>query len=78
MRYSRSGMKKNDAKLTMVNILGNPRYKGKHIVVVRNKVFASKTGRQASKVLDRLEKKYPRETPAITYIPKEDTLILWL
>lgn len=62
----------------MLSILNNPKYRGKHVVVIQGKVFSAKTGKQANELLDRLEKKYPDETPAITYIPKTDTLILWL
>ena len=62
----------------MVSIMSNPKYKGKHIIVIKGKVFTAKTGREANLLLDKLEKQYPNETPAITYIPKEDTLILWL
>ncbi len=71
-------MAKTKNTATMLNILGNPKYKGKHIIVISNKVFTAKTGKQANKLLDKLEKKYPDETPAITYVPKTDTLILWL
>lgn len=62
----------------MLTILNNPRYRGKHIVVIQGKVYTANSGLQANRLLDRLEKKYPAETPAITYIPKTDTLILWL
>lgn len=61
----------------MINIMSNPRYKGKHIVVIKGKVFTAKTGKEANSLIDKLEKMYPHETPAFTYIPKEDTLILW-
>jgi len=71
-------MKKEARKLTMVNIMSNPKYKGKHIIVIAGKVFTAKTGERADKLLDNLEKKYPKEIPAITYIPKADALILWL
>jgi len=71
-------MRKTSSKLTMVNVMSNPAYKGKHIIVIAGKVFTAKTGNQANKILDRLEKKYPNEIPAITYIPKADALILWL
>jgi len=71
-------MKKQTAKITMINIMNNPTYKGKHVIVIAGKVFTAKTGKAADKLLDKLEKKYPRETPAITYIPKADALILWL
>lgn len=62
----------------MLTILNNPRYRGSHVIVVAGKVYTTKTGAQANRLLDRLEKQYPSETPAITYIPKADTLILWL
>ena len=65
-------------KINMIQIMGNPKYRGKHIVVVAGEVFAAKTSKEASKILDKLEKKYPTEIPAMTYIPKADTLILWL
>ena len=71
-------MKKASAKVSMVNIMSNPKYKGRHVIVIAGKIFTAKTGNQASIILDRLEKKYPKEIPAITYIPKADALILWL
>ena len=77
MLYS-INMKKEARKLTMVSIMSNPKYKGKHVIVIAGKVFTAKTGERADKLLDNLEKKYPKEIPAITYIPKADALILWL
>lgn len=71
-------MKKQMGKLTMTKVMSNPSYKGKHVIFVAGKVYTAKTGSEANKILDLLEKKYPKETPAITYIPKADTLILWL
>lgn len=62
----------------MLTILNNPRYRGKHVIVIRQKVYTAGSGAQANRLLDRLEKQYPAETPAITYVPKTDTLILWL
>ena len=70
-------MKKQIKKVTMTNIMSDPAYKGKHVIVIAGKVFTAKTGKAANKILDRVEKKYPKETPALTYIPKADTLILW-
>lgn len=70
-------VKKSQASM-MVSILSNPRYRGRHIVVVKGKVYTARSGREANRILNKLEKKYPDETPALTYIPKEDTLILWL
>lgn len=42
------------------------------------KVFAAKTAQEARKIFDRVTHKYHNQTPAITYIPKADTLILCL
>lgn len=57
--------------------MSNPNYKGKHIIMVKGKVFTAKTGEGASKILEEVRRKYPKEIPAITYIPDADALILW-
>lgn len=69
---------KQRKKITMLQVMSNPRYRGKHIILIANKVFTAKTGSKANQILDALEKKYPNKTPAITYLPKSDTLILCL
>ncbi|MBI5123557.1 hypothetical protein HZA75_06890 [Candidatus Roizmanbacteria bacterium] len=69
---------KNVKKISMIKLMSDPQYQGKHIILIANQVFTAKTGKTANKILDRLEKKYPGEIPALTYIPKADTLILWL
>lgn len=60
----------------MDKIYGNPYYRGKHVVIVAGKVFTAKTGKTATKILKKVRCQYPKETPAITYIPKADALIL--
>lgn len=69
-------MGKNSHKMTMLKIMSNPVYKGKHIIIAAGKVFTAKTGREANKILDMIHDKYPSEIPEITYIPKADSLIL--
>ncbi len=69
-------MKKQSPKLTMIKIMNNPAYKGKHVILIAGKVFTAKTGDEANRILDMTDKKYPKEIPEITYIPKADTLIL--
>lgn len=64
--------------IRQLNILRDPRYRGKHIIMIAGKVFTAKTGKEASKIFDKVTKKYPGKSPTITYIPKEDALILWL
>ncbi len=57
--------------------MSDPKYQGKHVILIANRVYTTTTGTIANKIIDRLEKKYPKEIPAITYIPKADSLILW-
>lgn len=73
---SYSVIMKKQAKDLMANIMGNPRYRGKHVIVVAGKVYTAKTGKLANQIIDRLEKKYPQEIPALTFVPKAETLIL--
>lgn len=65
-------------KIAMEKILNNPRFRGKHVIVVAGKIFTAKTGEKASKILAEVRRKYPKKTPAVTYVPDADTLILWL
>lgn len=70
-------MSKNSNKtVTIEKVLDDPRYKGFHVIVIHGKVFKARTGEEASKILDNVRQKYPKEIPAITYIPDADTLIL--
>lgn len=63
-------------RVVMEKILSNPRFRGKHvIIVVAGKVFTAKTGEKASKILAKVRLKYPKETPAVTYIPDADALV---
>jgi len=58
------------------DIFMDSHYRGKHIVMIAGKIFTAKTGKEASKIFDRVTKRYPGKTPSITYVPKEDALIL--
>lgn len=72
-------MKKNiTTQNLLVEIYQNPRYKGKHIIIMGGKVYATKTGKAKTKLLHELLNKHPKDTPTITYIPKVDSLILIL
>jgi len=64
--------------MTMERVLGSSRYRGYHVIVVGGKVFKAKTGEEASKILDIVRQKYPREITEITYFPDADALILLL
>ena len=67
---------KKEKRICMEKILSNPRFRGKHVIVVAGKVFTAKTGEKASKILAQVRRQYPKETPAVTYIPDADALIL--
>jgi len=73
-------MKKNNPKQDkiMQKVLSNPKYKGKHVIVVADKIFTANTGDGAAQILDKVDKKYPDLTPSIAYIPDADSLILFL
>lgn len=69
-----------DMKKTISNptsrLFSNPKYQGKHIVAIANKVFTADTGEAANELLTKAIKKHPRSTPTITYIPKDQMLVL--
>ncbi len=52
----------------------NRRYRGKHIAIVGDKVVAS--GKSPMEVWQRAKKNYPRSSPVLTYVPKDDSLVL--
>ena len=62
----------------MAKAYRDPKFSGKHVIAIGGKIYATKTGRASSALLEELLKKYPKETPHITYIPAEDILILTL
>lgn len=68
---------KATSKNLISKVYRSPRYKGKHIIIMKGKIYATKTGRASSELLEKLLKKYPKEIPTITYIPAEDSLILF-
>lgn len=63
-------------KVKIEKIWGNSRYAGKHVIVIGGKVYTAKTGKQASRLFDKLTRKYPGEIPSLTYVPKVESLIL--
>lgn len=61
-----------------LKVMSNPKYRGRHLVMIAGKVFAAKTAKEAARIFNEVTKKYSRKTPTITYVPKADTLILCL
>lgn len=66
------------SKVKMSSLFGNPRYRGKHVVLIGGKVFTAKTGEGMSKILEDTRKKYPSEIPEVAYLPKAHSLVLWM
>lgn len=62
----------------MHDFFGNPRYRGKHVILAAGKIYTAKTGEGASVILEEIRKKYPDVTPEIAYIPKAHSLTLWV
>jgi len=73
MKKPPDGMTKLLRRLT-----ANPRYRGKHLIVVKGKVFVARSASDAPRLFDRVTRAHRRTTPALLYIPKADALILWL
>lgn len=65
-------------KTTMMDIFKNSKFRGKHVVLVGGKVFTAKTGEGATEILQKVRIKYPNQTPEIAYLPKAQSLILWM
>lgn len=65
-------------KVTMQKVFGNPRYRGKHVILAAGKIYTAKTGEGAAKILKDLRKNNPNVTPEVAYLPKAHSLILWM
>jgi hypothetical protein len=64
--------------LDTLKVMSDPKYRGRHLVMIAGKVFAAKSAKEAARIFNKVTKKYSRQIPTITYIPKADTLILWI
>lgn len=62
----------------MVDVFRNPRYRGKHVILVGGKIYTAKTGEGVEEILKKLEKTHPKEIPEVAYLPKARSLILWM
>lgn len=64
------------SKKMIEKIFATAKYAGKHVVMIGGKIFTAKTGEEASRLFNELTKRYKDQPPILTYVPKEDTLIL--
>ncbi|KKQ75956.1 MAG: hypothetical protein US96_C0001G0032 [Candidatus Woesebacteria bacterium GW2011_GWB1_38_5b] len=65
-------------KVSMNDVFGNPRYRGKHVILAAGKIYTAKTGEGAAKILKDIRKNNPDVTPEVAYLPKAHSLILWM
>lgn len=69
--------KTQNLKLSQKVLFSNwDKYRGKHVLVVGEKIYSAKTGDKALGLLKKIEAKDPSVSPLLAYIPKSDALIL--
>ncbi len=61
---------KAKAKISMMDVFKNPRYRGKHVVLAAGKIYTAKTGDGAAEILKKLKKIRPNVIPEVAYLPK--------
>src|SRR2546428_3099981 len=59
-------------------VLASRSYRGKHGILLRGKVYAPASGRELTRLFDRLVKEHPGDTPHLAYVPAAQTLVLLL
>ncbi len=57
------------------SLFSNPKYQGKHVLMVKRNVYAVKTAREASQLFDKLLKD-TGTIPSVTFVPKAQLLTL--
>ena len=70
--------KANGIPQLLRRLTANPRYRGKHVIVVEGEVFVARSAADASRLFDRVTRTRRRSTPTLLYIPKADALVLCL
>ncbi len=62
----------------MPEVFKDPKYRGKHVVLVAGKIYTAKTSSEVATILKKTEKQYPEATPEYAYLPKARSLTLWM
>ena len=75
MARSKSTKSKNGYAF-LRRVCENPRYRGKHLVVVAGRVYVARTSKDLSRLVDRALRQHPGATPTLVYVPKAESLIL--
>jgi len=62
----------------LAQISNNPKYKGKQVIIIGDEVhvLSTKSKNTRAMLLTSLVNKYPSKTPLITFVPKDNVLIL--
>ena len=60
----------------MKKIFGDPKLRGKHIIMIAGHLFTADTGKEAVKIFNKVTKQYLGQQPTVTYIPKAESLVL--
>ena len=56
-------------------LTANPRYRGKHVIVVAGKMFVARSAAEAPRLFDRVMRTHRRAIPTLLYVPRADALI---
>ncbi len=46
------------------------------MILIHGRVYAAASAREMPRLLDRVVKEFPDETPTLAYVPEADTLVL--
>jgi len=74
----RSGRRAASTAALLKRVLASPSYRGKHVILLRGKVYTAASGRELTRLFDRLVKEHPGATPTLAYVPTAQTLVLIL
>jgi len=70
--------KRKNGHQVLVRVYANPRYRGKHVIVVDDKIFVARSATDAPRLFDRVTRAHPRSVPTLVYVPQADALVLEL
>lgn len=73
-------MKRKTENQLLAKIAKEPKYQGKQIAILGNQihVLSTKSKKAREELLISLVKKYPKATPVVAFVPKENAFILSL
>jgi hypothetical protein len=69
-------MRASKTNVKMEDVINNPRYRGKHLILAAGNLYTSKTGEGALEIIEKIREKHPDVTPETAYLPKSRTIII--